>query len=132
MLKKYFVTFFSPGTFTSEMTVLPIESYDINKAMEMAREITERHGSTPYGFRFETRSREDNELDSKVTATSNMYFLGGKVETLEEVEARNDPDEEIMRSNMRNLGIDRIIINTNSWKTHQPFREGDIVLEFPQ
>ena len=70
-MKKHFVTFFSPGTFVSETTEKEIDSWDVEKAKELARSIKERHGATPYGFRFITRSRNDDELDSKVSDRSN-------------------------------------------------------------
>lgn len=130
MLTQHYVEFFSPGTFVAETSVKPVESWDVDAAVEMARSIQERHGATPYGFRFTTRGREDDELDSRQIAKSGMYYLGGKVETLAEVEARNDPTEEILRSNMRSNDFARIITNTNSWKVTQPLHDGDVVLEF--
>lgn len=129
-MDRHFVTFLSPGTFVAETTEKPIDSWDVKKAQKMAHDIEERYGATPYGFRFTTRSRTDADLDSKVTATSGMYFLGGKIETLAEVEARNDPKEEILRSNMRGNGYDRIIVNDNSWRSTQPLRDGDTVLNW--
>lgn len=129
-MKKHFVTFYSPGTFVAEYTEKPIAKWDTKIAMKMADAITERYNATPYGFRFSTRSRGPDDLDSKVTETSNMYYLGGRVETLEQVEARNDPKEEILRSNMRGNGYDRIIINDNSWRWTQPLDKKDVVLDY--
>jgi hypothetical protein len=76
-MEKHFVEFLSPGTFFAEITTVPIESWDTKKAQELAHGISERHSATPYGFRFITRSRGQDDLDSKVTARSGMYFLGG-------------------------------------------------------
>jgi len=129
-VKKHFVTFYSPGTFVSEQTEKPIDSWDIEKAKKMARKIKERYDATPYGFRFSTRSRGDKDLDSKVTATSPMYYLGGKVETLAEVKARATEEDRILVSNMEINGYERIITNTNSWKCTQPLKPGDVVLDF--
>lgn len=130
-MKQHFVTFYSPGTFVAEDTTKPIDSWDVEKAKEMAREIKERHGATPYGFSFSTRTRGDEDLDSHVSETSATYFLGGKVRTLQEVKADNDPREEILLSNMECNGWDRIITNTNLWKWTQPLKENDVVLEWP-
>lgn len=47
MIKKHFVTFLSSGTFVSEQTTREIDSWDVNKAKEMARSVLERHDSTP-------------------------------------------------------------------------------------
>ncbi len=128
-MDKNFVTFFSPGTFVAEQTEQPIKYWCPKTAERMASKIKERYGATPYGFRFTTRSRGDDDLDSKVTATSPMYYLGGKVETLEEIEARNDPKESILRSNMRGNGWERIWTSTTGWKWSQPLQDRDVVLD---
>lgn len=129
---KHFVTFYSPGTFVSETTSLPIDSWDVDKAVEMSASIQERHGATPYGFFFTTRSNNNDMLDSKEAARSNMYYLGGEVRTVEEVEADNLPDEHILRSNMRFNKWDRVITNNNSWRITLPLREGDVVLPWTE
>ena len=129
-MEKHFVEFYSPGTLVAEVTSKPIESWDVDAAVEMARHVMQRYNATPYGFQFTTRSRTDDELDSKVTAKSPMYFLGGKIETLEEVEARNDPNEKILLSNMKSNGYARIVVNDNSWRWTQPLDDGDVALDF--
>ena len=129
-MQKHFVTFYSPGTFVSEETTREIESWDVDAAVAMAHGITERYDATPYGFRFTTRTRGDADFDSKESARSCLYWLGGKVETLAEVEARNDPKEETLRWNMRHNNYPKIVVNTNSWKFTAPLNEGDVVLDF--
>ncbi len=130
-MKQHFVTFFSPGTFVAEETTKPIDSWDIENAKKMARSINERYNATPYGFKFSTRNRGEKDLDSKVTEKSPMYYLGGKVETLSEVEARSPKPDRILISNMRDNGWKRIITNTNSWKWTQPLNDDDVVLSWP-
>lgn len=127
-LEKHFVSFLSPGTFVEEQTKMEIDSWDIEKATEMAKEIKERHGAKPYGFMFSTRSREDNELDSKETAHSGIYYLGGTIETLEEVKARATDVDRILISNMECNSIEKIITNCNSYKVTKPFRPQDTLL----
>lgn len=129
-VEKHFVTFYSPGTLVAEMSERPIDSWDVEQAKEMAHGIVERHGATPYGFRFTTRSRGDADLDSTETARSPFYHLGGRIETLAEVEARNDPEEKILRSNMRVNGCDKIVINDNSWRATHPFNATDVLLDW--
>ena len=129
-MEKHFVEFLSPGTFVSESTTKPIDAWDVETAVIMASDIMERHNARPYGFRFLTRTRDDADLDSKVSATSGIYYLGGDIFTREQVEARNLPGEEILRSNMRANDIAKIVINTNSWKFTAPLRDGDTVLAF--
>ena len=128
-MEKHFVTFFSPGTFVSEDTTLPIASWDVDTAVQMAGTISERYGARPYGFRFSTRGRGAEDLDSKVVKQSGIYYLGGRVETRAEVEARNDPKEDILRANMRCNNIERIIINDNSWCFTGELHDGDVVLD---
>jgi len=127
-MKKHFVTFYSPGSFVSEETTKEIDEWSTKKAIEMADAITERYNAKPYGFQFKTRERTDDELDSKITEKSNMYYLGGEVFTLAEVKARNDPSDRILISNMECNGYDRIIVNNNSWQFTAPLDDGDIVL----
>lgn len=128
-MQKHFVTFYSPGTFVAEQSRCEIDSWDVQEAVRMADDINERYGAKPYGFRFYTRTRGPDELDSKVSATSPMYYLPHcKVETLEEIEARNDPNESILRSNMRGNGYNRIATTTEGWKWTQPLTANDVVL----
>ena len=127
-MQAHFVTFLSPGTFVAEETTKPIDSWDVDKAVAMAHEIVERYNARPYGFYFSTRERTDDELDSRETAHSGTYYLGGKIETLEDVEARNDPSEELLRTNRRCNGYKRIVVNTNSWKWTRPLGDNDVVL----
>jgi hypothetical protein len=130
-IEKHFVTFLSPGTFFSEDTTKPISKWDVDIAKDMARKIKERYNATPYGFYFTTRSRGLKDLDSKVTATSPMYFLGGKVETLKQVKKRATSNDSILISNMECNGWKKIITNDNSWRVTQPFNSTDVVLEWP-
>lgn len=128
-MKKHFVTFYSPGAFVAERSTKEIESWDVQAAQRMADSISERYGAKPYGFRFSTRSRGPEDLDSVVSATSPMYYLPHcKVETLEEIEARNDPKESTLRANMRGNGYNRIVVTTEGWKWTQPLLANDVVL----
>lgn len=127
---QHFVNFCSPGTFVSEVTARPVEAWDVEAAKAAATEITERHGARPYGFYFTTRSRGEDDLDSKESARSNFYYLGGRVETIDEVRTRADPKERILLSNMEANDIDRIIVNDNSWRFTAALNETDVILDF--
>jgi hypothetical protein len=128
-VKKHFVQYMSPGTFFSETSEVPIKKWDVDLAVKKALTIKERYGATPYGFRFLTYGRGARDLDSKVVKSSGIYYLGGKVETYAEVCKRNDPKEEILRSNMKNNGYNEIVTNTNSWKFTAGLNPGDKVLD---
>lgn len=128
-MEKHFVTFYSPGTFVAEQTIQEIDAWDTSAATAMAVSISERYNAKPYGFRFSTRTRGPDDLDSVVSSTSPMYYLPHcKVETLEEIEARNDPKESILRANMRGNGYDRIVVTTEGRKWTQPLSANDVVL----
>jgi hypothetical protein len=129
-MEQHFVTYYSPGTFVAETSIRKIDSWDVDEAMRVARSIGERYNATPYGFRFSTRSRGDEDLDSKVTKESPMYYLGGKVETLAEVKRRATEKDRILVSNMEGNGYKRIITNDNSWRWTQPLNDDDIVLDY--
>lgn len=125
------VVFLSPGTFVAESTQSPIESWDVERAQDMAAEIVERYNARPYGFYFVTRGRGADDLDSREIERSGTYFLGGKVRTVDDVRAANKPDERTLLSNMECNGYSRIIDNRNSWRWTQPLRDEDVVLPPP-
>lgn len=127
MLQKDFVTFYSPGTFQAEMTTMPISSWDEEEAIEMAKSIVERHDARPYGFRFTTRGREDDELDSRELARSGMYYINGVVRTLEEVEA-DEKSSGIILDNMRYNKWDKIVETYSPYKWTSPFNNGDKIV----
>lgn len=128
MMQKHFVTFYSPGTFVSETTKKPIETWDVDLAVAMMTDIEERYDARPYGFRFSTFARSDEDLDSKEVAASPMHYVGGKVETIDEVRQRRDPSERILLSNMECNGWSRVWSTTHGWKWTQPLRDEDVVV----
>jgi len=132
---KHFVTFYSPGTLFAESTEKPIASWNIASAKRMAKTIKERYGATYYAFRFSTRNRtgidSGKPLYSKVVKTSGMYYLNAIVETYEEIVARDLPDENILRDNMRINGYKKIVTNgpdSKTWKFCLPLEKDDVVL----
>lgn len=128
-MKKHFVTFFSPGTFVAEETTKEINSWDVQKAIDMSGTILERYNTLPYGFQFSTRERGENDFDSKETSRSPMYYLGGEILTIDAVRNQRNPDNDILIFNMECNHWDRVIVNTNSYRWVQPLRDGDIVLK---
>lgn len=125
-----FVEFYSPGTFVAESTIKPIESWDVEKAVEMSGSIIERYGARPYAFRFIKRAREDSDLDSKIVDKSCLYYLGGVVETIEQISKRGDKKDKILLSNMQCNGWRKVIRTSSGWTL--PLEYGDTVLPAQQ
>jgi hypothetical protein len=129
-MHKHFVRFFSPGSFFDETSEFEMNSWDVSAALAMSKTVVERYGATPFAFRFFTRSRGPDDLDSSITATSKRYWLGGTIYTLADIIARNDPSDSILISNMKCNRWSHVIENNNSWKIVKPFDpERDEVLE---
>lgn len=122
-MKQHFVEFKRPGTFLVEISTFPIESWDVAKAIGISKTVVHA-----FAFQFVTRERGENDLDSHETARSGNYFLVGKIETLEEIEARNDPSDHILLANMRGNGWDSIITGVNGYKWTQPFLPRDVIV----
>lgn len=128
MLYKHFVEFFSPGTFVAETTERSIDSWDVEQAKKMAVEITERYGAKPYAFRFVTRGRADDELDSKIIKCSGHYFINGVVKSIEQIKEEHNPDNRILISNMESNGWSKVVTTYSPYKWTQPFGEDDSVI----
>ena len=124
-MKKEFVRFFFPGTFFAEDAMEPISNWDVEQAKGMALKFQR----SPFGFRFITRAREVDELDSKQVAESPMYYLGGKVETIDEVMRRDLPEEETLRWNMRANNHARVI---HTMGRTYPLANDSVLLELIQ
>ena len=128
MLQAHFVRFYSPGTFMAEITEKPIDNWNVQKAIAMSEGINERYGATPYGFMFLTKGREDHELDSRIINKSGMYYLHGKIKTVEELRAENNSQNRILISNMECNNWKRVVQNTRGYLWTMPLDENDIVL----
>jgi hypothetical protein len=137
-MRKHQVTFYSPGTFMSEQSTYPIDSWDTVKAVEISETVVERYNAKPYGFVFTTQIVADDVPDGeggtlavtpKVVESSGIHFLGGRLETYDEVVKRNFPDEEILRDNMKYNGMWIVRVNTSGWKSTMPFTEKDCVVD---
>jgi hypothetical protein len=58
-----------------------------------------------------------------------MYYLGGKIITLEELKARKSPNDSTLISNMECNDWDKVVETNNSWRWIQPLRKGDKIVE---
>lgn len=137
-MRKHYVVFYSPGTFVAETSQEPIEEWSPRIAVGMAEKIVERYDSTPYGFRFETRLVRDPIPDgeggtltvaSKKVAESGMYFLGGRLRTVDDVATEARKDEEILLSNMLGNDYPIVVEVVKRWKSTQPFDATDCIVD---
>lgn len=135
---RHYVIFDSPGTMFAERSSREIGEWSTHLAAGMATEIVERHGARPYCFRFETR-READPIDDgyggtldvipKVINKSGRYFINGRLETLDEVEAKADPDDRIRIANMQGNDWPISVVTTNGYRSTQIFEEDDCIVD---
>jgi len=137
-MKKHFVTFYSPGTFFAESSRREIAEWDPALAVAMAKDVVERHGARPYGFRFSTDVVRDPvpdgeggtlRVEGRQVADSPMHFLGGEVVTYDQVEARKDRKLDILLSNMRGNGWPLVIEVRNGYLSTLPFAVTDLIVD---
>jgi hypothetical protein len=131
------VDFYSPGTIVSECSQRPCKYGDIAGALEFARGVKERHGATPYGFRFLRRRDEvviDSDGNRAVKATkeidlSGIHFITGTVRFYDDVP--DDQEHRICRGNMLGNDMPFVVENKNSYTSTLPtlpFGEKDVVV----
>ena len=133
--RKEFVKFYSPGTITSEETTRPIDIRDTHIAIKMAKDIKERHGATPYAFRFETKivsdPIDDGEggklfVDPKLIDYSGDIFIGGEILKFDDI-SRNE-DTSTLLDNMKCNNWPIVIENRRSYRITLPFEDNDMII----
>lgn len=102
----------------------------------MAKDITERYGSKPFGFQFETRivcqpvpDGENGTIDvpHKIVEKSGTYYIKGELLTYDDV--LSSGENGILCSNMRANGWPIVCETRNSFKHVAVFEEKDKVLD---
>lgn len=131
-MKKHFVEYASPGTFFAESSSREISDWSVPDAIKMMADIVERYNARPYGFRFYTMERGDDDLNASRTATSHFYFVNCDVLTAEEILADTNPDNRIMRLNVEGNGYKRIARTRAGWLAHLPMEDDDEAIEAPE
>lgn len=135
-MRKNYVTFFSPGTLFSEQSSVPIESWSIPTAVEMANGILERHGAKAYGFEFKTMLEaepvDDGEggllkVEPKLIVKSGLYWLGGTLLRYDQIP--DTSENNILLNNMRCNNYPYIVENNNSWRYRMYFSEDACIVD---
>ena len=90
------------GFFLSEETYIPVN--DVTDVLSIAEKIMKEFHERAFAFRRMTvASKKAKYIDP------GWLYLSGKVELKSEVFARNDPQEDILRTNMEHNDLDAII-----------------------
>jgi hypothetical protein len=135
--KKHYVTFYSPGSFCDEMREVEIHGWSPPLAVELSRKVVERYGSRPYGFSFCTKIVSDKipdgfggelSVEPKTVEKSGMYYVNGKMKTIEDVKAENDPGNRILIANMESNGWSCVVETNNGFKHTSVFNNGDQIV----
>lgn len=115
--KQQFVTYLSPGTFTSESTTKPCKTGDLTQALKKMKGLVERHGATPYGLVF---------VDGNNKALTGMYYINGQVQTYAQIP--DTTENQILRSNMWCNDRPFVVETYNSYKHTTWFTDKDFVI----
>jgi len=135
--RKVFAQFFSPGTLFAETSTRELTEGTVDEAVAISKEISERYNATPYGFDLVTKLVSEPiddgeggkmEVASKEVERDGRYYLGGKLIRYEEA-VEMDGERSAWCSNMRGNGWPICIQNTNSFKSTQPFRKDDAIVD---
>lgn len=130
-MKKHFVEYASPGTFFAESSSREIAEWSVSDAIKMMAGIVERYNARPYGFRFYTMERGNEDLNASRVAKSHWYFVNCDVLTAEEILADTNPEFRIMRLNVEANGYKRIARTRTGWLAHLPMADEDEAIEAP-
>lgn len=121
-----FVTFVSVGAIIDEKTVKPIKYRNVTEAKEMASEIVERHGARPFGFYFITTNGEKPGSKEYKEDRSGMYYIGGVVKKIEELDQTRYRD---IISALSDLDVNRcIFVKSGKYEVVKPFMDHDCVI----
>jgi len=135
--RKVFAQFFSPGTLFAETSMRELAEGTVEEAVASSKEISERYSATPYGFDIVTKLVSEPiddgeggkmEVASKEVSREGRYYLGGRLIRYEEA-VEMDGERSAWCSNMRGNGWPICIQNTNSFKSTNPFRKDDAIVD---
>jgi len=128
---KHYIIFESPGTLFSETSKKSIDSWDVKKGVEMARSITERHGSTPYCFLFKTCKEaepiEGMDIIPQCVEQSGRYYLNGKVLTIDDIP--DTAENKILRTNMRGNRMPFVVRTEGKYVSTHEYTDDDFVVD---
>lgn len=112
MLKNYdkdqvhFVIFLTSVKFGTRLVEREIECWDPKLACGLIKTLI----TYPLGFYFETKRCINTERSCLVTEkTSHMFFINGVISSLQELQDRNNPEDSILISQLKQNNVENII-----------------------
>lgn len=131
--KKHYVEFYSPGMLMAEVSRREIAEWDPRLAVGIAGTITERHGATPFGFRFVTVLTADPVSDGmggtldvherELSRSGTYYLPDSRVVTYEQETGH------IARENMKGNGYPLGVETIRGYRSAHYFEEGDFIVD---
>lgn len=124
-MKKY-VRYYYEGKYIDHIVHREIETESVD---DIINDIQSIDGIWPYRFQFVTRHPEkETSGEWSISNVSHMYFVNGKIRTLDELIKENNPNNKVLIGNMKSNNYDKIIESTHGWVSS--FREGkDTLIE---
>jgi hypothetical protein len=112
MLKNYskdqihFVIFITSVKFGTKLVEREIDSWDPKIACSLIKTLI----TYPLGFYFETKHCLDTESNCFVTEkTSHMFFINGIISSLQELQDKNNPEDSILISQLKQNNVENFI-----------------------
>lgn len=104
---KHFVIFIISAKFGTDIIEREIESWDPKLACNLIKTLI----TYPLAFYFETKSCVNTESNYFVTEkTSNMFFINGVISSLQELQDRNNPEDSILISQLKQNNVENFIM----------------------
>ncbi|MBB6487942.1 hypothetical protein [Rhizobium lusitanum] len=120
-----FAVFAFAGNFSSTERRVAIQSRNVEYAEGIAQQMTIECGFQPVAFRFETMS-DDGSIQNR----SGWFYLGGTVETLQDITGKNEPGDSRLIHFLEESGLNKIVTNNCPYLVRFPLRDQDQVLSW--
>ena len=127
-IKQHFVTFKSPGMATAEHTTKEITPGTRSRPLRWPTTYWNATAPSPTASTSPPGPAPPQELDSKNIAKSGTYFMGGKIQTLQEVMA-NPTGNKTLIENMKGNHWDQVVTVTKGHQWTSPILKDDAVLD---
>lgn len=127
----YLVTYYSPGTFFSEVSSYKFDEFSLKQFVQKSKQITERYNAKPYGFsveKYEVIVDLPDGFECKpklLEKAGGTYYINGKAVFSKDLDKQK---EDIFISNLERNSQGVGIVSTNSYRFNSFFYEWDFVI----